>query len=555
MAATEHVVLCGLNELGLGVLVELSRLGDEVVVVAGTEDPELRRRAAEHGARVVTGNLRHEATLHEAGVATAAALVCVEDDDVGNVHAALIAHELNPGLRIRLQMFNPELGAHVQRLFADCRVFDAAALVAPAFVSAALHEDWEERIEVAGRTLVVRQGAVGDSGVLLALARLRRDGTGELFPAEGQDALCLADADGASSHAKVPGGLTRLRRRRSGMARLARALSGVDPRLRWALLAVLALVVVSVAVFGRFDHLDLVDAIYFTVTVLTTTGFGDIGLRDAPELLELYGVLVMLLGAAAVTITFALITDAIVRTRLAGMTGALPPDLEDHVVVCGIGNIGFRVVQELARLDVPVVAAEVREDNRFLPAVRRLGVPVVIADIRLPDTAKALRLHTARCLTVLTSQDVVNLEAALNAHALRPELRVVLRLFDPDLAARVERAFGVQTSRSPVALAAPAFAAAAEGEGVIATIAVGVPALIVTRAAVSGAGGLEGMTVGELEGDRAVRVLLVGDAERRRWRPPPDTLLAAGQEVVLVLTRQELATLLERDPAGPVTRR
>ena len=44
---------------------------------------------------------------------------------------------------------------------------------------------------------------------------------------------------------------------------------------------------------------------------------------------------------------------------------------------------------------------------------------------------------------------------------LNPDIRVVQRLFDPDLAARVERAFGIHISRSPSALAAPAFAAGA----------------------------------------------------------------------------------------------
>jgi hypothetical protein len=83
---------------------------------------------------------------------------------------------------------------------------------------------------------------------------------------------------------------------------------------------------------------------------------------------------------------------------------------------------------------------------------------------------------------VVTSEDVANLETALGAHILNPELRgVVLRLFDADLAARVERAFEIPVSRSPGALAAPAFAAAAEDERIIATISIGIPALIVAR--------------------------------------------------------------------------
>jgi voltage-gated potassium channel len=64
----------------------------------------------------------------------------------------------------------------------------------------------------------------------------------------------------------------------------------------------------------------------------------------------------------------------------------VPRAIRDHVVVCGLGNIGYRVVEQLVGMGVPVVAAEQHEANRFLPVVRRLGVPVLIADVRLTET-------------------------------------------------------------------------------------------------------------------------------------------------------------------------
>ncbi|MBD0280585.1 MAG: NAD-binding protein [Thermoleophilaceae bacterium] len=166
--------------------------------------------------------------------------------------------------------------------------------------------------------------------------------------------------------------------------------------------------------------------------------------------------LVMLLGAAALAVLFALAADLVVSARLARALGRIPEAIEDHIVVCGLGNIGYRVVEELARLEVPVVAVELDPGNRFVSAVRRLGVPVAIGDARLRETLQTLKLDRARCLVVVTSEDVANLETALRAHILNPQLRVVLRLFDADLAARVERAFEIPISRSPAALVAPA---------------------------------------------------------------------------------------------------
>ena len=83
-----------------------------------------------------------------------------------------------------------------------------------------------------------------------------------------------------------------------------------------------------------------------------------------------------------------------------------------HVVLCGLNELGYRMVEQLHDLGVPVVAAERHEGNRYLPAVRRL-------------------------------------ETALNVQALNPEVRVVQQMFEPELAARVERAFGIHISHSP----------------------------------------------------------------------------------------------------------
>jgi Trk K+ transport system NAD-binding subunit len=550
-AAGGHVVLCGLNELGYRTLEELIRLGEDVVVVVHLAAEELVRGARELGATLVSGNYRDQAALRAAGVPVARGLVITEDDDVGNLHAALAAQELNPALRMRLRMFNRELGRRVEALFEDCQVFDSAALAVPAFVSAALLQDWQQRVEVAGRTLAVRRAASDAPGVLLPLADVRPDGTTELFPDGGEELLCLAEAPPPARRSRHP---ERPPLEQPGRVAAAwTVLLRTDLRLRVMTAIVLVLTVTGIAIFWRFSEqdLDLIDAVYFTVTIMTTTGFGDIHLRNAPPPLQLYGVALMLTGTAALAILFALITDALISARLARVIGAaIPQGLHDHVVVCGLGNIGYRVVEQLHELGIPLVAAELQEGNRYLPAVRRLGVPVLVADIRLPETLQTLQVQRARSVVVVTSSDIVNLETALNVQALKPEARVVLRLFDPDLAARVERAFGIHISRSPSALAAPAFAAAAAGEHVLTTIAVGARVLAVVRLRVEPGCRAEGHTVAELEAAAGSRLLVLDDGQGPRWRPDGRTALTGGAELVAVVPRGELGRVLAWTEAG-----
>jgi Trk K+ transport system NAD-binding subunit len=554
----DHIVLCGLDGLGLRTLEELRRLGEKVVVISAPGERFLPRAKAQ-GVTVVEGNYREEHVLREAGVATASGMAIAEDDDVGNLHAALTAQDINPELRIVVRMFNQELGQRIEALFHDCSALSSSALAAPGFVSAALHENWEQRVEIAGHSLAVRRAAPDGAGVLLPLAHVHGNEPVEFFPRDGGNPLCLVDEGPAmesnsarrdneagayqayQGHGRLSA-LGRLGELASSLVTLART---ADVRLRYLVAVLVAMGLISTLVFVFFDNLTLVDAVYFTVTIITTTGFGDISLLSAPAALKIFGILLMVLGATTLTLFYALITDAIVSARLARALGGMHKHMENHVVVCGLGNIGYRVVEQIVKLGVPVAAVEMKENGHFIPAVQRMGVPVLIADARMPETLRALNVGKARSVVVATDNDIANLETALGARALNPSLRVVLRLFEPDLAERVERVFGIHISRSVSALAAPAFAAATAGRRVIATIPTGPRVLMVAQVPIEPDSWADGETIAGLESSAEGRVLLLADDGKQRWRPAAETLLAAGQELTVVVTRRGLAEILD----------
>ncbi|HET9494325.1 MAG TPA: NAD(P)-binding protein, partial [Chloroflexia bacterium] len=266
---------------------------------------------------------------------------------------------------------------------------------------------------------------------------------------------------------------------------------------------------------------------------------------NTPIGLKLFGIGLMIVGATTLTVFFALITDAIVSIRLDRALGRLPVGLRDHIVVCGLGNVGYRVVTRLHELGMAVAATEKVEDSRSIPQVRRLGIPVIIGDARSPETLQALNVAAARCVVVATDDDAANLETALNARAQNPDIRVVMRLFDPDLAERVERAFNIPISRSVSALAAPSFAAAAVGRRVVASIAVGKRVLIAAQTHVEPGSPADGITVAQLEDGTEGRVLLVEGKAGKEWAPAPERNLAPGDVMTVVATRPGLIHMLE----------
>ncbi len=508
----DHVVLCGSDVLAARVLEELGALGVDVVVIVQDPDRRLETRMRELGVVVIDGDYRDEETLHEADVADAEAVAVLEEDDVGNVHAALAAQEANPDVRLVVRMFNLDLGHRLEELFHDGEVLSASVLAAPAFAHAALSGNTPLPVRVRDRLLEVQP--VQQNGRRLAVDV--REAPDE--PESGTDAVVRQ----ATSMAR------RTRARVRGALRL------FDGRLAALLFALAVVLVIAAEVFHNAGDLGWLDSLYFTVTTITTTGYGDINLLHSPDGLKLFGMGLMLLGGLIVAVLFALVTDAIVTARIARTLGELPRPRSNHAVVCGLGRVGFRIVQRLVAAGIPCVAVERSEDNPFLDATRRLGVPVLVDDASRRETLAPLRVPDARVVLAVTDDDLANLETALNARQLNPSVRVVMRLFSHDLATRAERTFNIAISRSVSALAAPAFVAAIVRRRIVATVPLGSRALAV--ADLPGAA-LAGRTVGEAEAELELRVLARDDA----WWPPGPTPIEPDSRLLVLASREGLA--------------
>jgi Trk K+ transport system NAD-binding subunit len=551
---TGHFIICGLDELGFRAAEELVRLQETVVIVTPTAQGQFQGRVHAMGLHTVHANYREDEGLRRAGVMGARAIIIAGSDDVGNIHAALSTHELNPGLRVVVRIFNPDLGTQISSLLQDCAVLSSSAIAAPAFVEAALQERFEQRVEVADRVLVLRRARVDEPEVLLAVAATSESGQVSLFPEEGSDVLCLADTGEREVDAGTIRGPRRRRRLPASLVTTGQLLSTLaDGQLRYVMALVVVVIVVSSLILHFGAGFSFLTAVYFTVSTITTIGYGDVTLLRSPWPVLVYGIILELVGAAVIAMFFAVITDTLVGTRLRQALGGLHKNLDNHVVVCGLGNIGHRVVEQIHAMHIPIVAMELNEGQKAVAHIRRTGVQVLIGDARDLNNLQKLDVDRARAVIVCTDDDISNLEIALSIRMLDPERKVVLQLHDPDLAARVQRAIGVGISRSTAGLAAPAFVSAALGHRILSTLPVGSRTLVVARATVAEGTDAAGRTVEWLLDGPYARVLMVKRGEEQTWRPGPEVELRAGDELVLVSTRKALDEVLRRTEAvkGP----
>src|SRR5204862_4379265 len=95
-----------------------------------------------------------------------------------------------------------------------------------------------------------------------------------------------------------------------------------------------------------------------------------------------------LVGAALTAAFTAILTNYLVRAHLRGALEVRRIPEGGHVIVCGVGSVGFRCIEELLRLGDKVVGIERSADSAFVATARRLGVPVIVGDATVPEVLR-----------------------------------------------------------------------------------------------------------------------------------------------------------------------
>ncbi|MER5471822.1 NAD-binding protein [Streptomyces sp. NPDC002685] len=562
--------------------------------------------------------------LAHAGVERAAALALVYDDDETNIRAALTARRLNPRIRLVLRLYNRRLGQHIEALLDQASALATAAAAADSTLdggasntaggasgpgasrasgrveafdaSTTVLSDADTAAPALAATAVAGTSKVVQTdGLMLRAVERPPPGPGEVAD-PGLCTLALlsattndpAGADGSEgSGAQGPQLLPDERAVAAATGRGTVVLEnvsysgpelssgrGVVPwfgsllsrRLRWSFAGLVAcvvgLAVASVLVTGE----PALQATYLTLLDLFAINDPAIGKPLGRQILQLCSGMV---GLLLLPVLLAAVLEALGTFRSGSALRKPPRGLSGHVVLLGVGKIGTRVLARLRELRIPVVCVEADPEARGLALARRLRVPVVLGDVTQEGVLEAAKINRAHALLALTSADTTNLEAVLYARTVRPDLRVVLRLYDDDFATAVYRTLrsahpdALTRSRSVSHLAAPAFAGAMMGRQILGAIPVERRVLLFAAVDVGGHPQLEGRTVGEAFRAGAWRVLALDTAapgERRAasasaargpglvWDLPPTYVLRSEDRVVLAATRRGLAELLGRRP-------
>jgi len=472
-------MVCGLGEVGYRVAELLLDLGEQVTVVTLAGREEWVDIVRKQGANVHIGDARNADFLIRCGLADVDSVIACTHNDGTNVEVMLDVRRSFPEKRTIARIVDPSMAHHAEKHLGVHRAIAMTAAAAPIFAAATYGDSILTALNVGSdRFLALRVTGPQklDEPPLLVISSEGDCVTTQSTELKrGESAVVMSHAD--TMHDKAP----KHQRRHS----LLRALSPVamsrfvrevwintTVQLRAVWTVILFVFVASVVVFQFGLKLSLVDSLYFVVTTATTTGYGDITPKDSVGWIKLYTCFMMIISAAGLAILFSMVTDYVLSARMVQFRGHHHVPEFGHVIVVGAGAAGFRTVEELIRLEAPVVAIDRAEDGEYVGSIRS-KTHVVIGDAREPDTLVRAGIKHAKSIVILTPSDTVNLGIGLTAKELNPEVRVVLSIMDADFADKVSSIAEIDAALSSPVLAAPTFVGAALFETAVASFRLG----------------------------------------------------------------------------------
>jgi Trk K+ transport system NAD-binding subunit len=290
---------------------------------------------------------------------------------------------------------------------------------------------------------------------------------------------------------------------------------------------------------------NLSEAIYLVLSLTFLQSLGDF---PSAWFLEIFFFVMPIIGISILAQGIAEFGVALFnrRTRSKEWEVAVASTFENHTVLVGLGHLGFRVVSNLHHLDQEVVVIEQNPAADLVATAQQMGIPVLQDDGTRESAQLAAGVDRARAIILCTQNDSLNLQMAVKARTLNPNIQVVVRIFDDDFAAALQKQFGF-IAMSATSMAAPAFATAAAGVNMTRPITIEGRSLSLASVAVRDGVPLASLTIGQVETNYEVSVVLLQRQGKSDYHPASSIALEAGDILAVLGGMGEISILVQKN--------
>ena len=200
--------------------------------------------------------------------------------------------------------------------------------------------------------------------------------------------------------------------------------------------------VAGVTLFGTIGYVvfgfTVLDALYQTVTTITTVGFRELAEFGTAE--KIFTIALIVVGVSTVLYTFTLVVQTVVEGHLSEFVGRRRMDrqinqMSGHTIVCGWGRVGAAVAHDLRVEGHEVVVVDADASR-----VHDVEFPTVVGDATRDDILREAGIERARALIAALDGDADNLFVTLSGRDLRPDLFIIARARADESIGKLEHA-------------------------------------------------------------------------------------------------------------------
>ena len=208
-----------------------------------------------------------------------------------------------------------------------------------------------------------------------------------------------------------------------------------------ATIALLFVILSGSIAFMIVEDFTFVDAIWLTIISITTVGFGDIVPNSvAGRIIVLF---IVISGLWLFTYVLGNFFSSLVEGHLIDLWGKRimmkkVKDLNNHIIVCGAGRVGYEVIMELKNNGTPFVVIE-KEEQKFKD-LQRDNVLYVEGDATEDNTLNLAGIEKAKGIIISLADDAGNLFVTMSARTLNPGMKIIARANRPGNINKIKRA-------------------------------------------------------------------------------------------------------------------
>jgi voltage-gated potassium channel len=188
----------------------------------------------------------------------------------------------------------------------------------------------------------------------------------------------------------------------------------------------------------------LIDCFYMSVITVASVGFGEVVDSTGRPFLRMYVMMLIFFGVVVHVYAVSVVTAFVVEGDLSHYfwkkrIGRMIQSMNGHYVVCGAGDTGMRIIEELIRTHREFVVID--SDPRAIAILRKMtDVAVVEGDSYEEVILETAGIRRAAAAAIALPTDRDNLVTTLSIRTMNPKIRIVVKEIEPGMGTRFRRA-------------------------------------------------------------------------------------------------------------------